>query len=171
MRRTLRVVLWGGEEQGLLGSRAYVQEHYGDPATMVLKPDHAKVAAYFNSDNGTGRVRGVWLQATSRCGRSSGSGWSRSPTSGSSGSGRARWGRRTTCRSTTPGCQASSSWWTGWSTTRARTIPTWMSSTGCSGDEMVQHATVAAVFAYNAAMRAEMLPRKALPKVPAKKGK
>jgi carboxypeptidase Q len=61
-RRTIRIALWGGEEEGLLGSRAYVREHFGDPATMTLKPDHARVAAYFNSDNGTGRVRGVWLQ-------------------------------------------------------------------------------------------------------------
>jgi carboxypeptidase Q len=62
-RRTVRIGLWGGEEEGLLGSRAYVQEHFGDPATMALKPEHAKLAAYFNSDNGTGRVRGVWLQS------------------------------------------------------------------------------------------------------------
>ena len=61
-RRTIRVALWGGEEEGLLGSRAYVRDHFGDPATMALKPEHAKLAAYFNSDNGTGRVRGIWLQ-------------------------------------------------------------------------------------------------------------
>ena len=61
-RRTIRIALWGGEEQGLLGSRAYVREHFGDPATMALKPEHAKLSAYFNSDNGTGRVRGIWLQ-------------------------------------------------------------------------------------------------------------
>jgi carboxypeptidase Q len=62
-RRTIRIALWGAEEQGLLGSRAYVREHYGDPETMTLKPEHAKLAAYFNSDNGTGRVRGIWLQS------------------------------------------------------------------------------------------------------------
>lgn len=61
-RRTLRVVLWSGEEQGLLGSRAYVKEHFADPGTMDLKPEHAKVAAYFNLDNGTGAIRGVYLQ-------------------------------------------------------------------------------------------------------------
>ncbi len=61
-RRTIRIGLWGGEEQGLMGSRAYVREHYGDPATMALKPGHEKLSAYFNSDNGTGRVRGIWLQ-------------------------------------------------------------------------------------------------------------
>ena len=62
-RRTIRIALWGGEEQGLMGSRAYVREHYGDPATMTLKPAHEKLSAYFNSDNGTGRVRGIWLQS------------------------------------------------------------------------------------------------------------
>ena len=62
-RRTIRIGLWGGEEQGLMGSRAYVREHYGDPATMALKPAHEKLSAYFNSDNGTGRVRGIWLQS------------------------------------------------------------------------------------------------------------
>jgi hypothetical protein len=61
-RRTIRIGLWGGEEQGLMGSRAYVREHYGDPATTVRTPAHGKVSAYFNSDNGTGRVRGIWLQ-------------------------------------------------------------------------------------------------------------
>jgi hypothetical protein len=61
-RRTIRVALWGGEEQGLLGSRAYVAAHYWDGATGKPKPDHANVAAYFNLDNGTGRIRGVWGQ-------------------------------------------------------------------------------------------------------------
>ncbi|MFN0124132.1 MAG: M20/M25/M40 family metallo-hydrolase [Blastocatellia bacterium] len=61
-RRTIRLALWGGEEQGLLGSRACVKDHFGDPATMSLKPGHQKLAAYFNLDNGTGRVRGIWSQ-------------------------------------------------------------------------------------------------------------
>jgi carboxypeptidase Q len=62
LRRTVRIGLWGGEEQGLLGSRAYVTEHFGDRATMALKPAHAKLAGYFNVDNGTGAIRGVYLQ-------------------------------------------------------------------------------------------------------------
>ena len=60
--RTVRIVLWGGEEQGLLGSKAYVKEHFGDPATMHLTSEHAKLAGYFNVDNGTGKIRGVYLQ-------------------------------------------------------------------------------------------------------------
>jgi hypothetical protein len=59
-RRTIRVCLWGGEEQGLLGSRAYVAEHFGTEAAP--KPAHAKLAAYYNLDNGTGRIRGIWGQ-------------------------------------------------------------------------------------------------------------
>lgn len=61
-RRTIRIALWGGEEQGLLGSRAYVARHYWDAAAKVPKPDHAVVVAYFNLDNGTGRIRGIWGQ-------------------------------------------------------------------------------------------------------------
>lgn len=66
LARTVRIVLWGGEEQGLLGSKAYVKEHFGDPETMTLKPAHEKFAAYFNLDNGTGRIRGVYLQGNDR---------------------------------------------------------------------------------------------------------
>lgn len=61
-RRTIRLALWSGEEQGLLGSRGYVKEHFGDPKTMELKPEHAQLSAYYNLDNGTGRIRGVYLQ-------------------------------------------------------------------------------------------------------------
>jgi Zn-dependent M28 family amino/carboxypeptidase len=77
--------MWGGEEQGFLGSRAYVDEHFAKrpspPANMerdsdayrewmrsnsrtppTLKPGHAKLSAYFNLDNGTGKIRGIYLQ-------------------------------------------------------------------------------------------------------------
>jgi hypothetical protein len=59
-RRTIRVALWGGEEQGLLGARAYVRDHLGDAAAP--KPEYQKLSAYYNLDNGTGRIRGVWMQ-------------------------------------------------------------------------------------------------------------
>jgi hypothetical protein len=60
--RTVRIALWGGEEEGLLGSRAYVKEHFGDRETMKLTTEHAKLSGYFNFDNGTGKIRGVYLQ-------------------------------------------------------------------------------------------------------------
>lgn len=81
-RRTIRVALWSGEEQALLGSGAYVTEHFGswsgpeDPefrsllprnywggeGKLSLLPGHAKLSAYFNLDNGSGRIRGVYAQ-------------------------------------------------------------------------------------------------------------
>jgi hypothetical protein len=60
--RTVRLGLWSGEEQGIYGSRAYVKETFADPATMQLKAAHAKLSGYFNHDNGTGKIRGVYLQ-------------------------------------------------------------------------------------------------------------
>ena len=65
-RRTIRIALWGGEEQGLLGSKGYVKKHFADPATMELKPGHAKFSSYFNIDNGTGKIRGVYLQGNDK---------------------------------------------------------------------------------------------------------
>jgi carboxypeptidase Q len=61
-RRTIRVALWSGEEQDYGGSLGYVRKHFGDPRTMQLKPEHEKLAAYYNLDNGTGKIRGVFLQ-------------------------------------------------------------------------------------------------------------
>ncbi|WP_299511864.1 M20/M25/M40 family metallo-hydrolase [Mucilaginibacter sp.] len=67
-RRTIRIVLWSSEEQGLWGSRFYVLNHFGDPKTMILKPEAAKVSAYYNLDNGTGKIRGVYLQGNQAVG-------------------------------------------------------------------------------------------------------
>ena len=64
LRRTVRLALWTGEEQGLLGSAAYVREHFGtrDSTGLHAKPEYEKFSAYFNVDNGTGAIRGVYLQ-------------------------------------------------------------------------------------------------------------
>jgi carboxypeptidase Q len=79
-RRTIRIGLWSGEEQGLLGSRAYVADHFGKRVDQPdsrrgeqagaqqatpqfdIKPEQEKVAGYFNLDNGTGKIRGVFMQ-------------------------------------------------------------------------------------------------------------
>ena len=80
-RRTIRIGLWSGEEEGLLGSQSYVQQHFGtrppfstpdwhdlpslirrEAGPVTVKPEQAKVSAYFNVDNGTGKIRGVYLQ-------------------------------------------------------------------------------------------------------------
>jgi Zn-dependent M28 family amino/carboxypeptidase len=80
-RRTIRIALWSGEEQGLLGSQNYVQQHFGsrppldepdykgmptllrrEAGPVTLKAEQAKVSAYFNVDNGSGKIRGVYLQ-------------------------------------------------------------------------------------------------------------
>jgi carboxypeptidase Q len=80
-RRTIRIGLWSGEEEGLLGSQSYVEHHFGsrppsdepgmkgeptllrrEAGEVTVKPEQAKVSAYFNVDNGTGKIRGVYLQ-------------------------------------------------------------------------------------------------------------
>ncbi len=60
--RTVRIGLWGGEEQGLFGSKAYVKAHFGDPKTLEVKPGHDKFDAYLNLDNGSGKIRGIYLE-------------------------------------------------------------------------------------------------------------
>ncbi|MGH9479014.1 MAG: M20/M25/M40 family metallo-hydrolase, partial [Terriglobales bacterium] len=61
MRRTVRLALWTGEEQGLLGSRAYVLQHFRNAQGAVL-PEQKQISGYYNLDNGSGAIRGVYLQ-------------------------------------------------------------------------------------------------------------
>lgn len=61
-RRTIRIALWGGEEQGLHGSRNYVRNHFTDTANRRPNAAGEKVSVYFNLDNGTGKIRGIYLQ-------------------------------------------------------------------------------------------------------------
>jgi hypothetical protein len=60
--RTVRIGLWSGEEQGLFGSRAYVSRHLADIKTGEVKPEQAKLDAYLNLDNGSGKIRGIYLE-------------------------------------------------------------------------------------------------------------
>jgi carboxypeptidase Q len=67
-KRTIRIALWSSEEQGLFGSRGYVAAHFGDPKTMELKPEQKTLDAYYNLDNGTGKIRGIYLQGDTAAG-------------------------------------------------------------------------------------------------------
>jgi len=62
MRRTVRMGLWTGEEEGMLGSRAFVDKYFFNRPIAQTKAGHAKLSAYFNVDNGTGLIRGVYMQ-------------------------------------------------------------------------------------------------------------
>jgi hypothetical protein len=64
MKRTVRIGLWTGEEQGLIGSNVYVRQHFGsvDSSGQHFTPDWQKLAGYFNADNGTGAIRGIYAE-------------------------------------------------------------------------------------------------------------
>ena len=66
-KRTIRIGLWSAEEQGLWGSRGYVKKTFADPADMKLLPEHEKLSGYYNIDNGTGKIRGIYLQGNEAC--------------------------------------------------------------------------------------------------------
>ena len=61
-RRTIRIALWGGEEQGLFGSFGYVKKHFGNPENMKLSAEQNTISAYYNLDNGSGKIRGIYTQ-------------------------------------------------------------------------------------------------------------
>ncbi len=61
-KRTIRIALWGGEEQGYLGSMAYAENHYGKVKETTRKKEVEKISAYINMDNGAGQMRGIYLQ-------------------------------------------------------------------------------------------------------------
>ena len=62
-RRTIRIALWDAEEQGFMGSRGYVTNHFFDRAKKEKKPEYDKFSAYFNFDNGSGKIRGIYAQS------------------------------------------------------------------------------------------------------------
>jgi hypothetical protein len=163
-RRTIRVALWGGEEQGLLGSRAYALAHFGDPQSMQLKPEHARLAAYFNLDNGTGKIRGIWMQGNLAV-RPIFAQW----IAPLQDLGVTILGPRSV--SSTDHVSFDNLGLAAFQFVQdrleynARTHHSNMDTYDrVQRDDLLQQGTVAAVFAYNAAMRDEKLPRKALPK-------
>jgi hypothetical protein len=181
-RRTIRVGLWTGEEQGEFGSFNYVKQHFGfiprsnaadqmnvtefdrDPAGPIeLRPDYQKISAYFNLDNGSGKIRGVYLQGNGAVGRIF-----------------AQWieplkdvGVATlTIRDTggtdheafdaigIPGFQFIQDPLDYGSRTHHSNMDTYER---LQPEDLAQAAMVEAIFVYNAAMRDQMLPRKAFP--------
>lgn len=181
-RRTIRIALWSGEEQGLLGSRNYVKQHFAsrpDPSPeerdlpsalrrntgpLTLKPEHAKLSAYFNLDNGTGKIRGAYLQQNAAA-RPIFEAWLRPFED---------LGAKTlTMRNTggtdhlafdgvgLPGFQFIQD--EGDYSTRTHHT-NWDVYDRMQRDDMMQSSVIMAAFVYNAAMRPEMFPRKPLPK-------
>jgi hypothetical protein len=163
-RRTIRIALWSGEEEGLLGSRGYVKNHFADPADMVLKPEHSKISAYYNLDNGTGKIRGVYLQGNKDAGPIF-----------------AKWlepfydmGAKTITISNTGGTDHQSFDGVGIPGFQfiqdpidydTRTHHTNMDTYDhLLPDDLKQAATIIASFVYNTAQRDEKIPRKELPK-------
>jgi carboxypeptidase Q len=181
-RRTIRIGLWGGEEQGYLGSRDYVKRYLAsrtepkDPAekefpeylrkdkgTLQLKPGHAGFSAYFNLDNGTGKIRGIYQQGNAAI-QPIFESWLKPLTDLGAGT--------VTMRRTggtdhepfdavgLPGFQfiqdqveyGSRTWHTNMDVYDR-----------LQADDLMQASVVMAWFVYNAAMRDELLPRKPLP--------
>ncbi len=186
-RRTIRIALWTGEEQGLLGSRGYVKEHFAsrpessDPTEkdlpsglrtpqwpITVKPEHAKFSAYFNLDNGTGKVRGIYAQENGAA----------VPVFEAWLKPLADLGATTITQRNTgstdhvpfdavglPGFQFIQDP-ADYSTRSHHTNVDTMDR--IQKDDMVQASIVMASFAYNAAMRDALFPRKPMPKEPAK---
>ncbi len=193
-RRTIRIALWTGEEQGLLGSRAYVAEHFGKleisstpppvagngngstapMSVLIAKPEYDMLSAYFNLDNGSGKVRGVYLQGNVAV-RALFRQWLMPFRDRPEDKNAPVWGAETLSISNTGGTDHLSF--------DAIGLPGFQfiqdeieydTRTHHSnqdvfdriqGDDMKQAATIMAAFVYNAAMRDEKLPRKPMPNV------
>ncbi len=184
-RRTIRIGLWGGEEEGLYGSRAYVGDHFGkreapperpgqdnglpsfmrgEQGTLMLKPDQTKVAAYFNIDNGTGKLRGIYTQENPMV----------APIFEAWGAPFRDLGFTTITNRNTGGTDHLSFDAVGIPGFQFIQDPVeYFARTHHSNmdvydriqrEDMMQASVILASFLYNAAMRDEMLPRKALPK-------
>ncbi|WP_026897653.1 M28 family metallopeptidase [Daejeonella oryzae] len=169
-KRTIRIALWSSEEQGLFGSRGYVATHFGDPKTMVLKPEQEKISAYYNLDNGTGKIRGIYLQGNEAAGSIFKEWFSPFQDLGAN---------TVTIRNTggtdhqafdalgIPGFQFIQDEIEYNTRTHHTNMDTY---DRLIEDDLKQASTIIASFVYNTAQRAEKIPRKALPKAPAATG-
>ncbi|MFD1257887.1 M28 family metallopeptidase [Mucilaginibacter terrae] len=161
-KRTIRIALWSSEEQGLYGSRGYVAAHFGKKDS--LKKEQSKLSAYYNLDNGTGKIRGVYLQGNAAVGPIFQSWLEPFKDLGAS----------TVTISNTGGTDHQS--FDGVNIPGFQFIQEGMdynTRTHHSNqdtydrlveDDLKQAATIVASFVYNTAQRAEMLPRKEAPK-------
>jgi carboxypeptidase Q len=181
-RRTIRAGLWTGEEQGEFGSYGYVKQHFGEiprstapdqkmiteydrdaTGPIVIKPEHDKISAYFNLDNGSGKVRGIYLQGNAAV-ESIFAQWmeplrdlgvttiSLRDTGGTDHEAFDAVG--------VPGFQFIQDPLDYGSRTHHSNMDTYER---LQADDLAQAALVEATFVYNAAMRDQMLPRKPLP--------
>jgi Zn-dependent M28 family amino/carboxypeptidase len=159
-KRTIRIALWSGEEQGLLGSRGYVKKIFGDPSTMKLLPAHDKFSAYYNLDYGTGKILGIHLQGNEAAG-SIFKTWfepfndlrAKTITIQNTGS--------------TDHISFDAIGLPGFQFVQDRIITQHSNMDSYDHlmpDDLKQSATIMAAFLYNSAMRNEKLPRKVLPK-------
>ncbi|MDB5135547.1 MAG: family metallo-hydrolase [Mucilaginibacter sp.] len=165
-KRTIRIALWSSEEQGLFGSRGYVLNHFGDPKTMQLKPEQSKISAYYNLDNGTGKIRGIYLQGDSAAGPVFKPWLDPFKDLGAT---------TVTIRNTggtdhqsfdaigIPGFQFIQDSMDYMPRTHHSNQDTY---DRLSEDDLKQAATIVASFVYNTSQRPDMIPRKELPKVP-----
>jgi carboxypeptidase Q len=163
-RRTIRIALWGGEEEGLLGSFGYVKKHFGDPKDMNLKPEQKNISAYFNLDNGSGKIRGIFLQNNEKV-RDIFKAWlepfADMGATGITSSNTGSTDHLSFDAVGIPGFQFIQDPLEYETRTHHSNMDTY---DHLSIDDLKQAAVIVAAFIYNTAMRNEMLPRKPLPK-------
>lgn len=163
-KRTIRIALWGGEEQAMLGSFGYVKKHFGDPKDMKLLPEQKNISAYYNLDNGSGKIRGIFLQNNEKV-RDIFKAWmepfadlgAATITSKNTGS----TDHLSFDAVGIPGFQFIQDPLEYETRTHHSNVDTYEH---LSIEDLKQAAIIVAAFVYNTAMRNEMLPRKPLPK-------
>lgn len=163
-RRTIRIALWGGEEEGLLGSFGYVKKHFGDPKDMNLKPEQKNISVYFNLDNGSGKIRGIFLQNNEQVADIFKAWLEPFGDMGATGITRSNTGSTDHLSFDAvgiPGFQFIQDPLEYLTRTHHSNMDVY---DHLSIDDLRQAAVIVAAFVYNAAMRDEMIPRKPLPK-------